>query len=113
MLFWEEGATDDNDMLESEPGIVALSVSFPPPTSFKPKSQNFLTLSTNPNIWAFVQQITTAINNMDLANSYPLNLSAAHRKALKSLQRGGNVVVMDTALYERMCYDILGNREMV
>lgn len=94
----------------------------PPPTSFKPKSRNFPNLSTNPNLWAFVQQVTTAIEGMNPTSSSPSNLSPALTKALKSLQnhpelvikpadKGSNVVVMDVPFYEHMCHDILNNHD--
>lgn len=120
MSLWEEGATDGDDVPHSaESGIVALGVSPPPLLN---QNHEIFQLSTNPNIWAFVQQITTAIDNMDLVHSCPSNLSIAHNKAHKSLQnhqglvikpadKGGNVVVMDVSFYKHMCRDILENRD--
>lgn len=86
---------------------------FPPPQLFKPKSKNFPTLGNNPNIWAFVQQITKEVEEMTWSRSCPDNFSPPHRKALQSLQKnvdliikpadkGGNLVVMDCANYEHV-----------
>lgn len=123
MSLWEEGDTDGDDLLDPyDPEVASLGVSFPPPASFKPKSTNFPNLSTNPNIWAFVQQVTNTIEGLNLNSSYPSNLTPALIKAIKSLQnhpeliikpadKGGNVVVMDVPFYEQMCLDILNNRE--
>lgn len=103
-------------------GVVIPGVAFPPPTSFKPKSRAFPTLSTNPNIWAFVQHITNEIDKIDFDNQFTNNLSKKQRQALTSLQnhpwlmvkpadKVGNVVVMNVETYERMCLDILDNKD--
>ncbi|XP_073465040.1 uncharacterized protein [Aquarana catesbeiana] len=121
LTLLEEGGTEDEcEWQFDDHGIVASGVSFPPPLSFKPKSTNFPNLSMNPNIWAFVEQISKTIKDTDFSISCPSNLSGAQKQALKSLQnhpglvikpadKGGNVVVMDVAVYEIMCRDILDN----
>lgn len=66
----------------------------------------FPLLNTNPNIWAFVQQTTKEIENMNLGNHGHMNLSQAQKQAIKSLQnnsdiiikpadKGGNLVIMN------------------
>lgn len=123
LTLLEEGGTEDECLWQPDNhGIVASGVSFPPPLSFKPKSTGFPNLSVNPNIWAFVEQISNTIKELDLSISCPSNLSCAQKLALKSLQnhpglvikpadKGGNVVVMDVAAYEIMCCNILDNQD--
>lgn len=114
-LLEEGGIEDDYPSSTDDVGIVVPGVCFPPPpTSFKPKSQTFSTFSTNPNIWAFVEQMTNAIKDLDLSNLHSSNLSLAHRKAIKTLQnhpgliikpadKGRNIVVMDVLWHMRPC----------
>lgn len=122
MSLWEEGCTDGDDSLDpTNLEAAALGAPpFPPPVSFKPKSVNFPNLSTNPNIWAFVQQVTNTIEGLNFNSAYPSNLTLAQIRAIKSLQnhpeltikpadKGGNVVVMDVPFYEQMCLNILNN----
>lgn len=72
--LWDEGHTTEDVTPMASGGMVVSGVSFPPPTSFKPKSRNFPSLQTNPNIWAFVQQITQEIENLDLQQVHTHNL---------------------------------------
>lgn len=62
------------------------------------------------------------IKNMDLDDLHVHNLCSQHRKALRDLQyqpdlvikpadKGGNVIVMDVGAYERMCLNIIDNRQ--
>lgn len=123
MDLWGEGHTGDDAPLSSSiVGAIVPGVSFRPPLSLKPKSLTFAMLINNPNIWAFVQQMTSEITKMDFGNRSANNLSLRHRQALKSLQnnsslvvkladKGGNVVIMDVENYKCMCWDILNNME--
>lgn len=112
MLLWEEGHTSDKEPpVLTLPGVAVPGMSFPPPTSFIPKSHAFPLLHANPNIWAFVQQSTSKIKSMDLDDQHLHNLSFRHRRALRDLQchlglvvikpadKGGNVVVMGVGAY--------------
>lgn len=93
-----------------------------PPQLFRPKSRNFPSLGSNPNIWAFVQQVTQEVEEMKCQNFFTDNLSPRLWQALTSLQKnseliikpadkGGNLVVMDHTKYELLCLRIFKNRE--
>lgn len=124
MDLWEVGHADDDNAywLASLPGVSAAGVSFSPPLSFRPKSRIFPLLNTNPNIWAFVQQTTKAIEDLNLKSQGHSNLSQTQKQVIKSLQinseiiikcadKGGNLVIMNTTQYEIMCKNILTNKK--
>lgn len=86
---------------------------------FKKKSRKFPPLNQNPAIALFVRQITREIEEL-VKQTTKNNLSPEHRHALKIIRndmnitikasdRGGNIVLMDNAKYERMCLNILNN----
>lgn len=81
----------------------------------------FPLLHTNPKIWAFEQQTTKEIESINLETCNDTNLSKAQKQVIKSLQnntdiiikpadKGGNLVIMNTAQYETMYNDILLNK---
>lgn len=72
MELWEENG-DSVDSPFNPPLVskeIPLNSCFPPPQLFKPRSRNFPTLSNNPNIWAFVQQITKEVEEMSCPRFY-------------------------------------------
>lgn len=124
MELWEEGHTgDDAPLVPPMEGVVVPGVVFLPPMSFKFKSRAFPTLSNNPNIWAFVQQVTNEIDGFwQQTFQQSIKQSKRHRQAPKSLQhhsrlvvkpadKGGNVVVMYVEKYEIMCRHLLKHKE--
>lgn len=88
----------------------------------KNKSKKCPLLKTNPTIWMFVQQVMREINNLDQKKGGISNLNRNKRKALRNLEtnpnlvikpsdKGGNIVLMDNERYERICLNILSNKE--
>lgn len=61
MELWDEGHISPEEIMEAE----SLSPSPPslihPPKEYKPKSNAFPALHTNPNVWAFIQQVSDEI----------------------------------------------------
>lgn len=115
MDLWEEGHV--TPWLVSPPGLSVAGMSFTPPQSFKPKSRMFPLLNTNPNIWAFIQQTTKAIEDLNLTSQASSNLTLQQKAASKSLQtnskiiikpadKGGNLVIMEISQYETVCKNI-------
>lgn len=97
------------------------SFSFGAPKTYKPKSRSFPILQGNSNIWAFMIQVTKEIESTNLQQGSAPNLSKNFKQALHNLSsnknivikpsdKGGNLVIMDTDQYERMCYDIILNK---
>lgn len=123
MDLWEEGHTaDDEDEFVSPSPLSVTGVSFPPLQAFKPKSRNFPLLNTNPNIWAFVQQVCQTIEKHSFGPFSTSNLTSSQCKAIKSLQtnphivikpadKGGNLVILNVDQYETMCKKILDNTD--
>lgn len=92
------------------------------PKTYKPKSRSFPVLKGNPNNWAFVLQVTKETEAINWKSGPPSNLSPNLKVALNSIRnnddmivkpsnKGGNIVIMDRLGYEKMCYDILQNRD--
>ncbi|XP_073460898.1 uncharacterized protein [Aquarana catesbeiana] len=90
--------------------------------TLKNKSTLYPSPSSNPNAAAFLKLVSTDINRMKNFPHPYSNFSRDERLALEALSRnhdvvikpsdkGGNVVVMDSAQYTEMCMDILQNHE--
>lgn len=87
------------------------------------KNPQFPPLKTNPNIWTFLLQVTSDIkkkkyfsalrdNNNTLEQQQAINQLQNNRDiTIKMVDKGRNVVVMDTKRYLEMCPDILSNRD--
>lgn len=93
-----------------------------PPKEYKPKSNTFPALNSNPNVWAFIQQITDKIKKTKWKGLSDSNLTSRQKEVLISLQsnkslivkpsdKGGNLVVMDSHQYESMVMRLLQNRD--
>lgn len=84
---------------------------------YKNKSKLF---HTNPQIAAFVKQVTKEINLLPESKWKTSQISKTQNKLIKQLQeekdiiikmvdKGGNIVVMSTKQYEQMCTKVLQN----
>lgn len=83
------------------------------PTLYKLKSKSFLIVQGNPNIWAFVIQVTMEIEVNNRRSGPHPNLPSHLRQAIqvlksnkhiviKLLDKGGNLVIMNTEGSEEM-----------
>lgn len=129
LLLQENGdsGSDDrsNNPMENPPSMeeqtqVESDVQYPT-SNIKKKSQKFPSLQTNPNIWAFLTQVSQDINRSKIIKSPNANVNPTQIAALKNLSKnpdliikpsdkGGNVVLMSALQYRNMCWDILKNK---
>lgn len=90
-------------------------------TKCKNKSKKFPSLKNNPTLWMFVQQVAKEIGELRTKANGPSELKMNQLKALKNLgqkhniiakpsDKGGNVVLMNTDNYEKMCFKIFNNK---
>lgn len=94
---------------------------FPPLENFKKKSNKMMSLKNIPLLSSFVHNVTHDIlqalflHSGCQANLTPLQSQAIRQLkenktiTIKSADKSGNVVIMDTTGYKNMCYHILNN----
>lgn len=137
MELWDEGHIDQTDITEAESlfsdspaSAISLTPSLTKPLSllnsqpkdYKPKSKTFPALHGNPNVWAFIQQVTEEIKKTKWKGLHDSNLTHSQLEALFSLQKnqnlvvkpsdkGGNLVIVERYQYESMVMRLLNNRD--
>lgn len=85
MELWEEGLHEEEDSpcdthVHALDGLASIMGPTPtPPRSYKPRSKSFPILQRNPNIWAFVIQVTEAFESTNGKPRSQHNLSQAQR----------------------------------
>lgn len=92
------------------------------PLPFCRKSTRFPQLHNFSHLVAFLQKVTEDINKLSFNLQLNSNLSPEQTRALQELSsintqtvkpsnKGGNVVLMGSAQYKRMCLDLLRNKD--
>lgn len=119
MVAWTPNIEFDYDLGE------CIKVIYTTPESeslpLRKKSTKFPQLQSFPHQLAFQQKMTEDIEKLNFSNS-DQNLSIAQSEALRQLasldkvvikpsDKGVNIVLMDSKDYEKMCLDLLQNRD--